>query len=75
MLNWLSLLFSEGEGEPSIRRVVFFLSFIFGVVLCLIGFWCDISPPVERVAITIIGAAFGVMGVGRIAEAVERQGK
>jgi len=73
--NWFSILFSEAPGEPSIRRVVFALSFVFGAALCFLGVWTDIPAAVERIAITIIGAAFGVMGIGRFAEAMDRRDK
>jgi len=74
MRNWLSELLSESPGEPSIRRVVFALSFLFGAALCFVGLWTDIPSNVSTLAITIIGAAFGVMGVGRITEAFEDKG-
>lgn len=73
MGNWISLLLSEAPGEPSIRRVVFALAFVFGAALCFLGVWTDIPSSVERIAITIISAAAGAVGAGRFAEAMERR--
>jgi len=73
MKHWLYGLFEEAPGEPSIRRVVFAAAFVFGTLFCLLGLCCSVSPEVERVAIAIVTGAFGVMGVGRFAEAWENR--
>lgn len=67
MKQWLYGLFQEAPGEPSVRRVVFFLAFLFGAGLCLLGFRFDVGEPVERLAMAIVTCAFGVMGAGRFA--------
>jgi hypothetical protein len=72
MSKWLSALLCEAPGEPSVRRVVFALSFVFAVVICFIGLKIQISETVERIVITIVTAAFGVVGIGRFAEAMDR---
>jgi hypothetical protein len=72
MLKWLSEMLCEEQGEPSIRRVIFALSFVFAVVICFIGLKIQISETVERIVITIVTAAFGVVGIGRFAEAMDR---
>jgi len=71
-LSWLSEMLCEEPGEPSIRRVVFLLSFLFAVIICFIGLKFPVSETVERIVITIITAAFGVVGLGRFAEALDR---
>jgi len=66
----------EAPGVKSVKRLVFFTAFIFGVAMCGVGFFIPISEPVKELAITIVTAAFGMMGVGVLAEAWEskRQG-
>jgi hypothetical protein len=71
--KWLSELFCEEPGEPSIRRVVFALSFLFAVVVCFMGLRVPVSDSVKDIVITIITAAFSVMGIGRIAEALDKR--
>ena len=72
LLYWLSMLFCEAPAEPSIRRVVFFFAFVFGMAVCGLGIaGYEISSPVQTIAITIITSASGAMGLGRIAEAIE----
>jgi len=68
MRDWFSELLSESPGEPSIRRVVFFLSFLFGAALCFVGVFTDIPTSVLTLATTIVGLSFGLMGVTRIFE-------
>jgi hypothetical protein len=69
--SWLKRLLSEGDGEPSVRRVVFFMSFLFGVFFCVAYREAEISNNVKEIVITIISGSFGVMGLGRVAEALE----
>jgi hypothetical protein len=69
--GWLKRMLSEGDGEPSVRRVVFFLSFVFGVAFCIANRQIEISNGIKEIAITIITASFSVMGLGRVAEALE----
>jgi hypothetical protein len=69
--SWLKRLLSEGDGEPSVRRVVFFLSFLFGAVFCVAYREAEISDSVKEIVITIITGSFSVMGLGRVAEALE----
>lgn len=71
--DWLSMLFSEAPGEPSIRRVVFAVVFAAAVLLWFIGIFKEIPVNVWDMAKTTVYAASGVMGAGRFAEALERR--
>jgi hypothetical protein len=69
--NWLRQMLSEGDGRLSVRRVVFFAAFVLGAAFCVAYRDAEISSGIKEIAITIITGAFGVMGVGRVAEALE----
>jgi hypothetical protein len=71
MKQWLPSLFEESPGVASVRRVVFFLAFLFGTGLCLLRLRLEVSGPLKDMAIAIVTGAFGVMGTGCLAEAWE----
>jgi hypothetical protein len=66
--SWLKHLLSEGDSEPSVRRVVFFLTFLFSMAICAAGLWVEIPTAVETLTITMIGTSTGAVTVGRFAE-------
>jgi len=74
MREWLSLMLSEAPGEPSVRRVVFFVVFVSAILLWVLGIFVTVPPDVWDVVKTTILAASSVMGVGRVAEIFERRG-
>ena len=73
MSKWLDMLFSEAPGEPSIRRVMFAVVFLFAMALCIAGLFLAIPEAVKTIAITLITSAAGVVGVGRLAEALDKK--
>ena len=72
--EWLGMAFCEAPGEPSIRRIVFGLVFVFAMGLCVAGLWLEVAETVKTIAITLITTAAGVVGIGRFAEALDGKG-
>jgi uncharacterized membrane protein len=72
MLKWFSEMLCESPDEPSIRRVLCLAAFLFGCGLCLLGLRYDINGGVKDLATTIIIAAFSAVGIGRFAEAMDK---
>jgi hypothetical protein len=70
-LRWVARLFCGANGQPSIRRVVFALTYLFGFGMCYMGFERDIAPNALTLAITLAGGATAAVGAGRFAEAME----
>jgi len=75
MFNWLSLAHSEAPGEPSIRRIIFSVTFISVIALCFCGLKWPIPDNVRTISIALITAAAGAVGAGRFAEAFDRRDK
>ena len=76
MRQWLSMLFSEAPGEPSIRRVAFGVTVLFVMALCFVGaFRGGLGDGVVTLAVTLVTATTGAVGIGRFAEAMENRGK
>ena len=70
--RWYQSALQESPGEYSIRRIVFALTFVLVAALCLAGLWWPISGELQAIVITLIGAAFGTVTVGRFAEAMDK---
>jgi hypothetical protein len=66
--SWHKQMLSEGDGEPSVRRYVFFITFLFSMAICATGLWVEIPMAVETLTITMIGTSTGAVTVGRFAE-------
>jgi hypothetical protein len=62
----------ERPGEPSIRRILASAAFLFGCGLCVLGLKYDIKNGTQELATTIIIAAFSAVGIGRFAEAMDK---
>lgn len=71
MRAYVKRMLSEGDGEPSLRRHLCLYAFIFGCGLCVGGLWRDIGPGTRELATVIVLSAFGAVGVGRFAEALD----
>ena len=65
--------FEEAPGVKSVRRLIFFAAFVFGVGMCIAGIWLPVNETVAGITKTIVISAFGVMGAGRIAEMFENR--
>jgi hypothetical protein len=66
-------MFKEADGSWSIRRVVFFGSFVFSAGICLLGLKYHIPETIEHIILALIAAASATMGAGRFAEALENR--
>ena len=75
MVSWLVMFFCEAPGEPSMRRLLCFCAFVFGVAICFLGLKHEITEAVKTIAITILSLSFGAMAAGRFAEAMDRSGQ
>jgi hypothetical protein len=67
------MLLSEGEGEPSTRRVLCVTVTLLCCVLCLLGLKYGIDGGVKDLATMMLTITFGAMTAGRFAEAIERK--
>jgi hypothetical protein len=66
--SWLARLVSEGDNEPSIRRVAFGASILFAMAVAAAGLWVEIPGYVETITITIVSATGIGVTAGRFAE-------
>lgn len=73
MRNWISLMLSEAPGEPSVRRVVFFIAFWITAAIELLGIWFPPSDALANLVITVFITCAGTVGIGRVGEALERR--
>ena len=67
--------FCEAPGEWSMRRLLCFCAFVFGVAICFLGLKYEITETVKTIAITILSLSFGAMAAGRFAEAMDKGGQ
>ena len=69
---WYQSALQESPGEYSIRRIVFALTFVLVAALCILGIWWPITDNLHAIILTLIGSAFGMVTVGRFAEAMDK---
>jgi hypothetical protein len=66
-------MFEEAPGQTSVRRVVFFITFVFSMAFCLLGLKFEITEQAKELVIALFALASTVMGAGRFAEAMENR--
>ena len=70
MMEWLNKAFSEADGLPSSRRILFALVVVFslGVVVASLVIQKGLQKEAEAVIETLIWATAAALGVGKFAE-------
>ena len=70
MWEWLNKAFSEADGLPSSRRILFALVVVFslGVVVASLVIQKGIQEEAKSIIETLIWATAGCLGVGKFAE-------
>jgi hypothetical protein len=75
MRDWLSNLLSEGQGEPSIRRLALAIAVLLVAALCIVGLWRPVPETIKDLALGLMGAAFVAVTAGRFAEGMDKRGE
>jgi len=68
-------MLEEAPGQKSVRRVVFFWSFVLGWLLAGVLIWRGHPSEAKELAFGLMGFATGGVAIGRWAEAYENKGK
>jgi hypothetical protein len=71
MMAWISRVFSEADGKPSSRRILFAIAVAFAMGLATGALWLQRGLTAETVdlAKTVLYTTAAALGIGKFAEA------